>query len=89
MALTITINISDADEACLKSDLLDIDAWVRKAVEGKIGNSRKRLIREWQPKLMADPAVTDMPANEQRFVDMVLARPDYKNRVAREASQES
>ena len=84
MALTITVNITDAQEACLKNDLLDIDDWVQKAVKGKINNCRKRLIREWQPKLFADPIVTTVPADDAQFIALVLARPDYKDRAARE-----
>ena len=85
MALIVTVTISDAEEACLMNDLLDVDAWVQSAVEGKINKCKKRFIREWYPKLMADPTVTDMPADEQRFIDVVLARPDYKDRAARDA----
>ena len=85
MALTITINITDAEEACLKNDLLDVDDWVRKAVVGKINNCRKRFIREWTPKMFADPEVDMIPADDAAFIASVLARPDYKNRVAREA----
>lgn len=84
MALVITINISDADEACLKNDLLDIDDWIQKAVKGKVNNCKKRLIREWYPKLMANPAVRSMPADEKLFIAMVLARSDYMDRAARE-----
>lgn len=84
MALVVTVNISDADEACLKNDLLDIDNWVQKAIRGKINQCKKRLIREWYPKFMADPTETDMPADEERFIAAVLARPDYKDRTARE-----
>ncbi len=83
--LTITVNISDADATVLKNDLFDIDEWVQKAVIGKINNCRKRMIREWQPKLMADPNVATMPADEALFVAEVLKRPDYKNRIARDA----
>ncbi len=86
MAITITVNISRAEEACLRNDLMDIEDWVQKAVRGKINQCRKRFIREWQPKLMADPNVTDMPADEQRFIDAVLSRDDYMNRVDREAA---
>ena len=87
MALTITVNISDADEVVLKNDLLDIDDWVQKAVIGKIKNCKKRMIREWQPKLMADPTITTMPADEVAFVASVVTRPDYKDRVARDAAE--
>lgn len=85
MPLIITVNISDAEKACLLNDLLDIDDWVQKAVKGKINNCKKRLIREWQPKLFADPTVTTIPGDEAGFIVTVLARPDYKNRAARDA----
>ena len=85
MALIITVNVSDDDEACLLNDLLGIDDWVQKAVKGKIEKCRERMIREWQPKLFADPAVTQMPADTDAFIAMVLARPDYSNRAARES----
>ena len=84
LTITITINITDAEEACLKNDLLDVDDWVQKAVVGKINNCRKRMIREWLPKLMADSAVTTIPADETAFISAVITRPDYKDRVARE-----
>jgi len=85
MVLKITVNISDADQLILKNDLLDIDQWVKDAVRGKVNQCKKRMIREWQPRLMADPAVDTIPANESAFIEMVAARPDYKNRVNREA----
>ena len=47
MPLVITINLTDADVACLNNDLLDIDDWIQKAVKGKVAQCRKRLIREW------------------------------------------
>ena len=47
MTVTLTVNISDADEKAMLNDLLDIDAWVQSAVAGKINNckiiSNKRL----------------------------------------------
>ena len=85
MALVITVNISATEEACLLNDLLSIDDWVQKAVQGKIAQCRKRLVREWQPKLFADPAVRTIPGDEASFITAVLARPDYKDRAARDA----
>ena len=82
--MMITVNISDIEKACLENDLLDINDWVQKAVKGKINNCKKRFMREWQPKIMADPSIKTMPAEEQLFINMVLARPDYKNRITRE-----
>lgn len=88
MPKTITIEISDDDLLVLENDLLDVDDWVQKAVEGKINNCKKRMVREWQPKLFADPAVESIPAKEDKFLELVVARPDYKNRAARETVEE-
>lgn len=85
MALTITVNITDAEQVCLLNDLLDIDDWVQQAVKGKINQCRKRMIREWQPKLFKDPEVLTMPAKESKFIKLILKRADYKNRKQRES----
>ena len=38
-------------------------------------------VPKWNPKLMADPEVESIPANEDDFIALVVARDDYKNRV--------
>ena len=40
--LTITVVINETDQKCLKNDLLDIDDWVQKAVEGKKKKAEKK-----------------------------------------------
>ena len=87
--MDITISISDIDEQALKNDLLDIQEWVQGAVDGKIGNCKKRMIAEWQPKLFADPDVESIPANEDVLIDMIVARDDYKTAVQRVAEEEA
>ena len=82
------MEISQADLKCLKNDLLDPEDWFVKALEGKINNCKKRLIREWHPKLMADPNVDTIPANEEEFINFVTSRSDYKNRAEREKEAE-
>tara|TARA_R100001198_G_C5177583_1_gene175658 strand:- start:574 stop:837 length:264 start_codon:yes stop_codon:yes gene_type:complete len=84
MALTITINIDDTEEKVLKDNLLDIDQWVQDAVVGKKNNCWKRFQSEWTTKLMNDESFTDaIPSNKTDFVNLVLARSDYKNREER------
>ena len=97
MAKTITINISDVDEKILYNDLPStitkdgisnegIKDWHEQASDGKINNAWKRFQREWTTKLMNDETFTDpIPSNKTDFVNLVLARPDYKDRVARDA----
>jgi len=82
------ITLSETDKKCLLNDLLEIEDWILKAIEGKINSCKKRFIREWHPKLMADPSVDTIPANEEDFVNMVIARPDYKNRKQRDKEAE-
>lgn len=78
------IQISDREKQILENDLLDIEQWVQSAIIGKINNCKKRMIREWHPKLMADPAITMLPATEDGLVDVIIAHSDYKNRAQRE-----
>ena len=86
MALTITINIDDTQEKVLKDNLLDIDKWVQDAVVGKENNCWKRFQSEWTTKLMNDESFTDpIPSNKIDFVNLVLARSDYKNREERDS----
>ena len=78
------MELSETDKKCLENDLLDIEDWIVKAIIGKINNCKKRFLNEWYPKLMADPNVDSIPANEKDLVEMVTSRPDYKNRKKRD-----
>ena len=83
--LTITIQIDDTQQLILKNDLLDINAWVQDAVNGKIHNCWKRMQREWTDKLMNDSSFTDpIPSNQADFVKLITARSDYKTRKQRD-----
>ena len=78
-----TVTISDLDMKVLEHDLIDVNQWIQEAVAGKISNCTKRMISEWQPKLFADPAVDNIPADENAFINLVVSRDDYKNRSQR------
>ena len=86
--LTITVTINDTDQKVMKNDLLDLDDWVQKAVDGKKNNCWKRFQQEWTKKLMDDETFTDpIPSNKTDFVNLVTAREDYKDRAARDAAE--
>ena len=88
--LTITVTIDDTDQKVMKNDLLDLDTWVQDAVDGKKNNCWKRFQREWTTKLMEDESFTDaIPSNKTDFVNLVTARPDYKDRTTRDAEAEA
>ena len=88
--LVVTITIDDTDQKVLNNDLLDINDWCQAAVTGKIFNCWKRFQTQWTTRLMNDESFTDpIPSNKADFVTLVLARDDYKNRVARDAEEDS
>ena len=86
--LIITVTIDDTDQKVMKNDLVDLNDWVQKAVDGKKNNCWKRFQSEWTTKLMNDESFTDpIPSNKTDFVNLVTARADYKDRTARDAEQ--
>ena len=86
MAVTVTVNVSDADEKAMLNDILDIDDWVQKAVVGKVNNCKKRMAAQAAAVLKADASVETMPATDDGLVAALIARPGYKNRAARDAA---
>jgi len=52
----------------------------------KVDQCYAALEKEWIPLLQKDPAVTMMPASREAFFSMIKARPDYKDRDAKDAA---
>ena len=82
---TYTVIITAADETALDNDLIDKDAWIQAAVVGKIANAKKRMINTWRPIIFADDCVASIPANDDDFIALIVARDDYKTRAERDA----
>ena len=77
--------LSLTDDLYNDTDNAGLDLWIDNAMTGKINNCWKRMQREWTQKLMDDDSFTDpIPSNQADFVALVTARPDYKNRKARD-----
>ena len=84
--LTITVEVTDTEQAVMLNDLLSINDWVQDAVTGKENNCWKRMQQEWSTKLMNDSSFTDpIPSNQADFVALVTAREDYSTRTERDA----
>ena len=88
---TKTVSLTDLQQTILSNDLYNdtdnagIDTWIQGAIDGKLNNCWKRMQREWTTKLMDDPSFNDpIPSNQADFVNLVTARPDYKNRKTRD-----
>ena len=85
--LTLTVEVTDTEQAILLNDLLDINDWLQGAMDGKKNNAWKRMQQEWTTKLMNDDSFTDsIPSNQADFVALVTAREDYITRSQRDAA---
>ena len=83
--ITLTVDVTDTEQAILLNDLLSIDNWLQAAMVGKKNNCWKRMQSEWTTKLMNDDSFTDsIPSNQADFVALVIARDDYKTRKERD-----
>ncbi len=92
---TKTVTITDLQQNILSNDLYNdtdnagLDTWIQGAFDGKVNNCWKRMHNQWSQKLMNDPSFTDpIPSNQEDFVALVIARPDYQNRKARDDAAE-
>jgi hypothetical protein len=85
--ITLTVDVTDTEQAILLNDLLSIDDWLQAAMLGKKNNCWKRMQSEWTTKLMNDESFTDsIPSNQADFVALVTARDDYQTRTERDAA---
>ena len=84
--ITLTVDVTDTEQAILLNDLLSIDDWLQGAIDGKKNNCWKRMQNEWVTKLMNDSDFTDaIPSSQADFVTLVTGRSDYKTRTERDA----
>ena len=88
---TKTITLTETQQKILSNDLYNgsdnagIDSWIQDAVNGKVNNCWKRFRNEWVQKLMDDSSFTDaIPSDQTDFVNLILARSDYKNRKTKD-----
>ena len=85
--ITLTVEVTDTEQAVMLNDLTNINDWVQGAVTGKKNNCWKRMQSEWTTKLMNDASFTDsIPSNQADFVTLVTARADYQTRTERDAA---
>ena len=86
--VTLTVEVTDTEQAILLNDLLNIDEWLQAAMLGKKNNCWKRMQQEWTTKLMNDDSFTgSIPSNQADFVALVIAREDYQTRTERDAAE--
>jgi len=84
--ITLTVDVTDTEQAILLNDLENINNWIQGAIDGKKNQCWKRMQNAWTTKLMNDSDFTDsIPSNQADFVALVIARSDYKTLAQRNA----
>jgi len=86
---TYTITTSVIDDKLFKAEVLqDPQGWLESAIAGKVHNRWKKLRAEWTEKLIDDADFTDsIPSDKTDFINLVLARDDYKTAAEKEAAK--
>ena len=82
------IVITDTENKGLLHIVSNPEAWLLAAITEKAGLRRDALIAEWRPRLFADPAVTELPADDEDLCTLIMARSDYKTRLQQDAAQD-
>jgi len=69
--LQINISLTPNEQKFLLNDLISIEEWVSSAISGKLYKCKKRMINEWNPKIVSDPL------NDTQWLDTITSREDY------------
>ncbi len=80
--------ITDSEAKILSNDLLDIEAWVNAAIDGKLNNCTKRLAQQHKDRLIDDGATTVPATNSGLVADAILPE-YYTTRAERDAAAAS
>jgi len=78
------IALIDTEYKCLLHVEADPEQWLRDTIIEMTRLRRDALIKEWQPRLFADPNLTELPADYDDLAQLILERPDYKSRTQKD-----
>ena len=82
------IKITYVENKSLLQIVANPEEWLLAVITEKTKGRKNALIKEWQPKLFADPAVTELPASDDEMCALIMARSDYKTRLQKDAAQD-
>ena len=71
------ITIADLDGNALLAYMQNLEEFVMGALLGHINRGTKRIMKTWEPILIADASVTSLPATRDGWIETVTARSDY------------
>jgi len=73
------LQITPAEYKCLQHIESDPELWLLNMLLGKAEARKKALIKAWIPRLIADPSVIDIPANESDLIQLIMAHSEYRD----------
>jgi hypothetical protein len=74
MARTITVELNDLDEKCMRYLAANPDEWVRNFVTARIFAAKQEIYQAEVRRMTADPTITTIPAD----VDTVVTQADIR-----------
>ena len=74
MAMTITIQLTDIDEKCMRFFAADPEEFVNNFIHARIFAAKQEIYQLEVRRMTADPSITSMPAD----IDTVVAQADIK-----------
>jgi hypothetical protein len=74
MARTITVELNDLDEKCMRYMAADPEAWVRNFVTARIFAAKQEIYQAEVRRMTADPSITTIPAD----VDTVVSQANIR-----------
>ena len=83
--LTNGMNIENHEHEACVAYWEDPEGYLVDLLDNKIAACKSRMIKEWTTLFIADPTVASFPSDEDELIEFIVARPEYKNRVQREA----
>lgn len=72
MAMTITIELNDLEEKCIKYFAADPEEWARNFITARIYATKQEVYQKEVARMTADPNIKSIPAD----VDTVVAQAD-------------
>jgi hypothetical protein len=74
MAMTITIELTDLDEKCMKYFAADPEEYVNNFIQARIFSTKQEIYQNEVRRMTADPNITSIPAD----VDTVVSQANIR-----------
>lgn len=74
MAMTITLELTDLDEKCMRYFAADPQEWVRNFAQARIFAAKQEIYQAEVRRMTADPSITSIPAD----IDTVVAQAEIQ-----------